>query len=64
MGTVHLLAKSNTSKVLPIAPLLLCTHCNVEMRLFGMESESVKRDIYTFECIDCGALEVRGVQVR
>ncbi len=45
-------------------PLLLCTHCNVEMCLFGIESESAKRDLYTFECIGCGALGVRGVQIR
>ncbi len=58
-------AKSDTlSKVPPVEPLLLCTHCNVEMCLLGIESESAKRDLYTFECIGCGALEVRGVHVR
>ncbi len=45
-----------------IEPLLLCTHCQLEMRLFGIESENQKRDLYTFECMGCGALEVRSVQ--
>ncbi len=48
----------------PIKALLLCKHCNVEMYLFGIEEESAKRDLYTFECIKCGAVEVRGIQVR
>ena len=43
--------------------LLLCPNCNLEMRLFGSEQESVKRDLYTFECVRCGDLEVRGVLV-
>ncbi len=65
MGQARPFAKSETlSKVPPIEPLLLCTHCNVEMCLFGIEAEGAKRDLYTFECIGCGALEVRGVQVR
>ena len=34
------------------------------MRLFGTEQESVKRDLYTFECVRCSHLEVRGVLVR
>ena len=33
------------------------------MRLFGTEAESDVRDLYTFECESCGALEVRGVLV-
>ena len=64
MSTARPLAKSGTFWKPPIEPLLLCTHCNVEMCLFGIESESEKRDLYTFECIGCGALEVRGVKVR
>ena len=43
--------------------LLLCPNCNLEMRLFGSEQESVKRDLYTFECVRCSHLEVRGVLV-
>lgn len=65
MGTALPFAKRDTSSKAPsIEPLLLCRHCNVEMCLFGIETESAKRELYTFECIDCGALEVRGVKVR
>lgn len=46
-----------------IEPLILCPDCKVEMRLFGMETESEIRDLYTFECTSCGRLEVRGVLV-
>jgi hypothetical protein len=39
-----------------------------EIRIWGLEqlveSESEKCNLYTFECIGCGVLEVRGVQVR
>jgi hypothetical protein len=31
--------------------------------LFGIEPESDKRDLYTFECCTCSSLEVRGVHV-
>jgi hypothetical protein len=34
------------------------------MRLFGIEAESPKRDLFTFECDKCGHLEVRDVRVR
>lgn len=65
MGQARPLAKNDRlSEPPPIEPLLLCPHCNVEMCLFGIEVESAKRDLYTFECIGCGTLEVRGVQVR
>jgi Zn-finger nucleic acid-binding protein len=48
----------------PVAePLLLCPNCRVEMRLFGVEAASRERDLYTFECPECGSLEVRGVLV-
>jgi hypothetical protein len=33
------------------------------MRMFGIESESEARDLYTFECVGCKRLEVRGVFV-
>ena len=46
-----------------IAPLIVCPACDREMRLFGIEPESVERDLFTFECADCGRLEVRGVLV-
>jgi hypothetical protein len=34
------------------------------LRLFGIETESAKRELYTFECTKCGGLEVRGVGVK
>lgn len=43
--------------------LLMCSKCKLELRLFGIESETISRDLYTFECTKCGALEVRGVKV-
>jgi len=46
-----------------IPPLIICPACDREMRLFGIEPESIKRDIFTFECVSCGHLEVRGVLV-
>ncbi len=65
MGQARPFAQSDTLLKAPlIEPLLLCTHCKVEMCLLGIEAESAKRDLYTFECIGCGTLEVRGVQVR
>jgi hypothetical protein len=33
------------------------------MRLFGIEPESEIRDLYTFECHNCGRLEARGVLI-
>jgi hypothetical protein len=32
------------------------------MRLFGIEALSEICDLYTFECDQCGAMEVRGVR--
>ena len=46
------------------AALVGCPKCKREMVLFGIESEGDKRDLYTFECEDCGHLEVRGVRVK
>lgn len=46
-----------------VAPLIVCPVCAREMRLFGIEPESAKRDLFTFECANCGHLEVRGVLV-
>jgi hypothetical protein len=34
------------------------------MCLFGIEAESDKRDLYTFECGACGCIEVRGARLR
>jgi hypothetical protein len=44
-------------------PLILCPDCQIEMRLFGIESESGARDLYSFECDACGRIEARGVLV-
>jgi hypothetical protein len=33
------------------------------MRLIGIEAESEIRDLFTFECVVCHGLEVRGVLV-
>ena len=64
MATIRQLAKSDTLSKASIEPLLLCPRCNIEMCLFGIESESDARDLYTFECVACSGLEVRGVQVK
>jgi hypothetical protein len=47
-----------------IKSLLQCPKCKLELRLFGIESEAVDRDLYSFECSKCGRLEVRGVKVK
>jgi hypothetical protein len=52
------------SKQSAIKSLIRCPKCKREMLLFGIEPESATRDLYTFECDKCGALEVRGVRVR
>jgi hypothetical protein len=64
VASIRPYAKVNTVSKRCIPPLLLCPICNIEMCLFGIETESDKRDLYTFECIGCGDLEVRSVQVR
>ncbi len=53
---------ADTSKP-AIKSLITCPKCNREMRLFGIEEESDKRNLFTFECVECGHLEVRGVLV-
>lgn len=63
MANIRPHAKIDTVSELPIESLILCMHCKVEMRLFGIEAESDKRDLYTFECVGCGGVEVRGVRV-
>jgi hypothetical protein len=64
MADIRPFVKRDTLSKAPIEPLLLCPVCNIEMYLFGIESESDKRDLYTFECVACSGLEVRGVQVK
>ena len=51
------------SDIPKIEPLILCPDCKLEMRLFGMEAESVIRDAFSFECVSCGRIEARGVLV-
>ena len=46
-----------------IEALARCPKCNREMRLFGVESLNPSRELYTFECDQCGHLEVRGVRI-
>jgi len=46
-----------------IKPLMVCPKCGREMRLFGTEAESPKRDLFTFECEKCDVVEVRGIRV-
>jgi hypothetical protein len=64
MTNVRSFPKTETPSKEPIKALVLCPVCNIEMCLFGIESESDKRDLFTFECVACGGLEVRGVQVK
>jgi len=46
-----------------IPSLMRCTTCDREMRLFGIEPLTPTRDLYTFECDQCGHIEVRGVRI-
>jgi hypothetical protein len=64
MATIRPFPKRDTVSKASMEPLLLCPLCNIEMCLFGIESESDQRDLYTFECVACNGLEVRGVQVK
>jgi len=48
----------------PVKSLLTCRECKLELRLFGIETETAERELYTFECTKCGHLEVRGVKVK
>ena len=47
----------------PAKSLIACPKCNLEIRLLKIEAESDLRDLFTFECSKCGALEIRGVLV-
>jgi predicted nucleic acid-binding Zn ribbon protein len=47
-----------------LEPLIFCPRCGAEMRLIGVEDESNTRDIFTFECDDCGQIEARSVVTR
>ena len=52
------------TKLRAVKSLLPCPKCKREMLLLGIEPESAIRDLYTFECDKCGALEIRGVRVK
>ncbi len=43
--------------------LAICQKRDLEMRLLGIEPETEVRDLFTFECVKCGAVEVPGVLV-
>lgn len=47
-----------------VKSLLTCPECDLELRLFGIEAESDSRDLYTFECTNCGRIEVRGIKLK
>ncbi|MEY9423187.1 putative RNA-binding Zn-ribbon protein involved in translation (DUF1610 family) [Bradyrhizobium japonicum] len=49
------------TKPIEIDPLILCPTCKVEMRLFGIEMESPLRDLFSFECPNCGKIEARSL---
>ena len=56
----------STRSLMPL-PLLICPGCNMEMRLLGIEpaeDDSDLRDTCTFECIQCGRVEVRSVRCK
>ena len=61
-------ARSDAFTMSPVPlPLLMCPDCNVEMRLLGIEPDEDDldlRDTYTFECIQCGRLEIRSVRLK
>ena len=46
-----------------IETLLRCRHCDREMRLLGIEPLNPTRELYTFECDQCGLVEIRGVRI-
>jgi len=38
-----------------------CPKCDRDMRLLGIEPGNDTSDLFTFECMDCGHLEVTGI---
>jgi len=40
---------------------IVCPKCGSQMRLFAIEWETKRRDIYTFVCDLCGQTAARGV---
>jgi hypothetical protein len=43
---------------------IACPKCGSQMRLFAIEWEGKRRDIYTFVCDLCGHTAARGVQTN
>jgi hypothetical protein len=43
------------------AQLPQCPKCHHDMRLLGIEPDGDTRELFTFECTNCGHLEVMGV---
>jgi hypothetical protein len=39
--------------------ILDCAVCKREMRLVGIETEELGRDLFTFECSECRRIEAR-----
>lgn len=39
----------------PVKSLLTCPECRLELRLFGIETETAERELYTFECTNAAA---------
>ncbi len=64
MGSIRPVAKTNTVSKAHIELVPVCPLCNIEMRLFGIESETDKNDLYTFECVACSGVEVRGAKAK
>lgn len=62
MVSIRPFVKADTLSKAPVQPSLLCPRCSIDMRLFGIEADSKDHDLYTFECVNCGGLEVRRVQ--
>jgi hypothetical protein len=58
-----LLDGRKTENTLPLAPVH-CPKCNQDMRLLGIEPSNDSGELFTFECTDCGHLEVMGAPVK
>jgi len=43
---------------------IMCLDCHQEMRLFGIEWDSERVDIYTFVCDGCGGFQTRRVEAE
>jgi hypothetical protein len=43
---------------------IACPKCSVQMRLFAIEWETERRDLYTFICDWCGHAVARGVSMQ